>query len=426
MKKVYIFGIGKGKEILKGLILWENVQVLAYVDNYAHKYINKSIDGLQVIKPQEMSSEVDYIIISLMQYRDIENQLLKIGVAHRSIIKFFSFEDSENPAYWKVLKKNEWRIELMVRHYQKKVIPYLNNIKYEIIDLIKNEEIKNPIILSAEKAIEKICDEHVSLARFGDGEFDLIQMRSRYAFQTTDMELAERLKKILQSKNDKILIAIADNYGSLDKYTENAADAIRQYLTPSVRLEHMSLLDMDRTYYDAYLSRPYFMYRDKKGAKERFRTLKQIWNKQDILLVEGQDARNGIGNDLFDNASSIHRILAPNKNAYSRYHELFEEVCVHGKNKLVLISLGAAATVLAYDLAAAGYWAVDIGQVDMEYEWFLKGIEEKCDISYKNISEVKDGDIVTELESGLDKYFRSQIVERIGQESVRAENIKGK
>ena len=40
---------------------------------------------------------------------------------------------------------------------------------------------------------------------------------------------------------------------------------------------------------------------------------------------------------------------------------------------MILIALGPTATVLAYDLAKAGYWALDIGHLDLEYEWFLKG-----------------------------------------------------
>ena len=64
------------------------------------------------------------------------------------------------------------------------------------------------------------------------------------------------------------------------------------------------------------------MYKDKKGAGERFRILKQIWDGQDILIVEGKNARSGVGNDLFQNTRTIQRILAPDKNAYASYREL--------------------------------------------------------------------------------------------------------
>jgi hypothetical protein len=48
---------------------------------------------------------------------------------------------------------------------------------------------------------------------------------------------------------------------------------------------------------------------------------------------------------------------------------LNEDVKLSDKNILILISLGPTATVLAYDLAKLGYWAIDIGHIDNEYEW---------------------------------------------------------
>lgn len=32
--------------------------------------------------------------------------------------------------------------------------------------------------------------------------------------------------------------------------------------------------------------------------------------------------------------------------------------------RLILIALGMTATVLAYDLSKAGFWAIDIGHID--------------------------------------------------------------
>lgn len=46
----------------------------------------------------------------------------------------------------------------------------------------------------------------------------------------------------------------------------------------------------------------------------------------------------------------------------------------------MLIALGPTATVMAYDLADMGYQALDIGNVDIEAEWFLRGVDEKIKI----------------------------------------------
>jgi len=82
-------------------------------------------------------------------------------------------------------------------------------------------------------------------------------------------------------------------------------------------------------------------------------------------------SRLGVGNDLFNNTRSILRIICPSKNAYSKYSEILRIVKKQEKSKAVLIALGPTATVLAYDLTIAGYHAVDIGHIDIEYEWYL-------------------------------------------------------
>lgn len=151
------------------------------------------------------------------------------------------------------------------------------------------------------------------MARFGDNEFELMCGRLRTNYQNINNDLANRLTEVLHSDKENLMIAIADNYRALDKYTDDAAREIRKYLTEDVRKDHMRLLDLNRPYYDAYLSRPYIMYRDKSTAKERFDHIKQLWNDQDVLIVEGEYTRFGVGNDLLDNAASVSRIIVPSK-----------------------------------------------------------------------------------------------------------------
>ena len=77
-------------------------------------------------------------------------------------------------------------------------------------------------------------------------------------------EQKEKLLEIISTKDARVLIAIANNYGSLEQYTEIAAAEIRKYLTPETRKKHYEKLDLSRTYYDAYISRPYLIYKDKE------------------------------------------------------------------------------------------------------------------------------------------------------------------
>lgn len=408
MKKIYIFGVGKGKEITQEHLIKENVEILGYIDNNAERYTD-GIDGKKVVYLEE-TEEYDYIIVTVMKYRYIDEQLAQAGIRKDKVIHFFSFDDAIKEQFWDVLEKNGWRMEAMSYEFEKKVKSYTYNLIYELNDRRETIEVTYPKILPAEDALKQIIQNHKSLARFGDGEFELMKMKNRPSFQTVNEELAYRLREVLQSNNENVLIAIADNYGSLERYTQEAAEDIRLYMNPEVRREHMDALDLSKTYYDAYLSRPYILYKDKVNAGKRFEALKQIWKNQDVLIVEGAQTRWGVGNDLLDAVRSVRRIIAPSENAFSRYQDILSYVKKVATNELILIALGATATVLAYDLSLAGLWAVDIGHLDLEYEWYRADLKEKGDISYKYVNEVNRGNQVTDLPDEFRAKYEEEII----------------
>lgn len=413
MKKIYIFGLGRGKTFVDHCLLKENIVLLGFVDNYKAEFL-REIDGKPIIRQNELLHEFDYIIITLMQYEETKKHLLQRGVDANRIICFFDFECVEKEEYYSVLDPYKWRFELMWKHYRSVVIPTLDNLMYEIYAESEIVKSRCPRIVDAEKTVEILWKERKCLARFGDGEFELMCGRRRAIFQDADDKLGRRLKEALRSENDNLLVAIADNYGRLDKYTDEAAEAIRSYMSKRIRKEHMNLLDAGRQYYDAYLSRPYMIYRDKKSAGTRFRNIRKIWEHQEILVVEGQYTRFGVGNDLLDNAAQVSRVLVPGKNAFLKYDEIIDEVRKQGQNKLILAILGPTATVLAYDLSKEGYWIIDIGQLDVEYEWYLRGVEERCDIPYKCVSEVLQYDeIVTDNGENYIRKYQREIIAHI-------------
>ena len=414
MKKTYIYGLGKGKQVLDICLKKDDVDIIAYIDQYKAK--NEELyEGLPVIRAEEIVSGYDAIIITLMQYTDVRKNLCNLGVPKEKIICFYSFNDAEIPDNWSYIDVFKWHTELMWKNYTEVLVPCVKNYPYELYaeELAAKQEI--PIIVSANKTAEIIRREKKCLARFGDGEFELILGRNRAHFQTVNDKLSIRLKNVLASDLDNLLIAIADNYGSLGKYTESVADAIRQYVgTGNVREEHMKLLDLSRMYYDAYLSRPYMIYRDKENAGTRFENVKKIWEDQNVVIVEGEHTRFGVGNDLLNNAKSVRRILTLDKDCFSLYDDLLWQVKQYSQNKLVLIILGPTAAVMAYDLALENYWAVDIGQLDVEYEWYLRQVTERCDIPYKTVSEVPKYDSI-EMDEKADyiKRYQGEIIKTV-------------
>lgn len=80
------------------------------------------------------------------------------------------------------------------------------------------------------------------------------------------------------------------------------------------------------------------------------------------------------------------------------------------ENTLVLISLGPTATVLAYDLAMEGIQALDIGQLDNEYEWYLRGAVKRIVIPGKHVAEIRQ---FYEIETIEDIEYEKQIVAKI-------------
>lgn len=413
MIDVYIFGIGNGKKYLDRCLLKNNVNICGYIDNYKAREI-KFYENVPIVKQNELCEQYDFIIITLMQYEDARDSLLGEGIKKEKIISFFDFEDASNDANWIVIDAYKWRTELMWKHYTSVVVPSIDNMNYEIY--ADSEFVKKdcPQIMDVEHTVKILNEERKCLSRFGDNEFELMCGRLRTNYQNVDDKLSERLKEVLNSHEENLLIAIADNYGSLEKYTDDAARDIRMYLTKDVRENHMKLLDLNRQYYDAYLSRPYIMYRDKKSAKSRFDNIRKLWNDEDILIVEGEFTRFGVGNDLLKNAKSVERIIVPSKNAFEKYDKIISTTRKYGKDKLILAIIGPTATVLAYDLARENYWSIDIGQLDVEYEWFLRGVSKRCDLQYRSVSEVICySEIDTFAEDDNIKLYNREVIARI-------------
>jgi glycosyltransferase family protein len=138
-----------------------------------------------------------------------------------------------------------------------------------------------------------------------------------------------------------------------------------------------SYLDMNRVYYNAFFNRYYLNYNKTEEHYQKccsyFNKLKEIWKGRDVVLLESQEARFGIGNDILDGAQSISRIIfCPIRNAFNKYDQILSAFNDIDPDNLILLALGPTATVLAYDLYRKGYQAVDMGNISEEYECFLR------------------------------------------------------
>lgn len=404
--KIYFWGTGKGcKKALQNYIYDE--EIIGYIDNNPEQW-GRTFQGKKIVCFKEALTDADLIVITVMQYDAVLYQIEKSGFAIEKVFCYFNAEN-HNEKVGRYFDVKGWKIDILEKRLEdlEKIVKIrFSNIGYELADNIGKGKYKFPILHSDEEAIDRIVNEKCSLIRFGDGEFELMAGKERAPFQKCEKTLSDRLREVIQSKKDNTLIALANNYGSIDSCTERGKDAIREYMTEDVRAFHASLLDYNRVYYDAYLFKCYFQSKDWDDAKRRYALVKRIWQDRDVVLIEGAETRSGQGNDLLDNARSIQRILCPTQNAYTRYQDILEEAEKIAEDKLILCALGPAGKVLAYDLIQNGHQVVDIGQIDMEYEWYRAGVGIKVPNPTKYVSQLPPA-LVEEIH---DEKYKSQII----------------
>lgn len=258
-------------------------------------------------------------------------------------------------------------------------------------------------------SIQYIIDNRCSLSRYGDGELCMMDTCKSIGFQKSDEKLRERLIEVVyatDAPNHKIGFpyTFIDISGTFIYASDFWGDIVAKHADEWVKYFRKDVL-----YLDSLVSRFFKDYIDYDRSTKQLNMLKQIWNDRDIVIVEGSQSRTGIGNDLYDNAKTVQRIIGHAKDAFSHYDEMVSAITNNVKpedEKLLLLSYGPTATVLAYDLAKLGYQAIDIGHLDIEYEWYLSG-KHWGKVKGKYTNESHGGDVVEECN---DPKYLQQII----------------
>ena len=264
------------------------------------------------------------------------------------------------------------------------------------------------MVKDIDQTLDYVIENQSSIIRFGDGEMDLMLGKS-IPYQVYDENLASQLKEIISLQSDEqLVIGLPNVFADRSNFTP-AAEAfwkghLEHYLKDYVELARANW------YGTTFVSRPYIDYMDKSQSFSQFEKLKHIWKDEDILIVEGVTSRSGVGNDLFDGASSIKRIICPSQNAFSRIEEIQEAVLQYAENRLILCMLGPTAKILSYNLFKKGYRVLDIGHIDSEYEWMKMGAKTKVKFSHKHTAEHNFDQDIEFIE---DETYNNQIVARI-------------
>lgn len=280
----------------------------------------------------------------------------------------------------------------------------LINTFYSVCDFFYSKMHKAPQVASVEETIDMILKEN-SIARFGDGEIKLVAGRD-ISFQKATPFVVHKLREVLSSDESGLMIGVADIFGNRERYSESSTEYWNNHLKKYRHIWYKYMIK-DKQYYNASFTRQYISLKDKNSSKEIFNKIRKIWDQKDIVIIEGSKSRLGVGNDLLSNARSIRRIIGPSSQAFEKYDALLNSAKQMPPDTLFLLAMGPCATALTYDLHKLGYRAIDIGHVDIEYEWFTMKTEKKVPIKNKIVHEARN-DI--EDDSFYDPTYESQII----------------
>lgn len=186
-----------------------------------------------------------------------------------------------------------------------------------------------------------------SLARFGDGELKLALGKDCVS-QARDKSLAHELRAILKGEAGGALVAIPNYRGTPRK------DVWDRYGTT----DYARLFGAG-PYGSSFITRP-----DNApwiDAPAYWARVKDLWRGREVTLVAGSD-RSLRAEDLAG-AHAVRVVEGPRRDAWAEVARIEAEIGT--PEGIVLLCLGATATVLAARLAAKGIHAVDLGHVGM-------------------------------------------------------------
>lgn len=275
-----------------------------------------------------------------------------------------------------------------------------------VYQLYKKGILKNRIrVQSVDETIDELINTNKSLVRFGDGEIVVLKGADIH-LQKTSPEIAEGLKRILAYPYDDLMVSLQGVFDGVEQYQARGRKFWIEHLFFCRKIYHR-YCNPDRRYANTSFSRFYDVFEDKAPCERWILKIRQIWKDKDLVIVEGVKSHNGVGNDLFSQARSVERILCPPQNAYDSLDKILAACEKLPKDRLILLSVGVTAKFLAEALFLKGYRVIDIGNLDIEYEWYLR--KETTKPSYKKYTLETEEE---NREAGYTEYL-SQIKQRI-------------
>lgn len=142
-----------------------------------------------------------------------------------------------------------------------------------------------PEIMTMEETLNEILDKHLSISRFGDGEFKWMLGAKQLSFQDENIQLRKLLNKTFALRDERLLICIPDTFGDLSKYNKYATN----YWSREMCLFRYKIKDLvgPKLYKfgNPFITRFYMDYIDKNHVEKILSLWKEIFQIVKYILL---------------------------------------------------------------------------------------------------------------------------------------------
>jgi len=217
--------------------------------------------------------------------------------------------------------------------------------------------------LNYNETIESIINNNnLSIVRFGDDVFDMILGIGLYFdgwHQTYDSKLATRLKEVLSSSEDKLLVCFNPEFilkTKADFVAEGIGEQYHFWTNSKIFLK--DYVHFNQTYGSA------LSFQERYNDKIDYGRILRYMSKKNLIIVTSNTKR--FGGRIFGKTTDY--IDGPPSNAWKSYDEILRRVLqvasrYNKEEVLIMSSLGPTSKVMIFDLVKNGYTGWDIGQL---------------------------------------------------------------
>lgn len=224
-------------------------------------------------------------------------------------------------------------------------------------------------ISDTDSSMRRLAGEKVSFVRIGKGEIALMRGETLPG-QRYDPKLAFRLREILRNREKGLLVGIPYYYIYPQKNLLPSVEVHALSIAPQRRFLLKNCLK-PRHYIDSGITQAYHIY-EEYDFNRHFARAKKLLKNRNVTVICGEGVFDRFQYQLLDVCSSVEYQYEPAVEAYAQYDQILKRAQAIGKERLVLVSLGPAAKLLAYDLYKRGYQVWDIGHLLKDYDCYMR------------------------------------------------------